>query len=150
MLLLILLPSTSPKFLKEIVLAAEFFGLILLAFRKSSSDFFENFPRRMPTVIQARIWVQRSSRPVLVSPKSPIPTLLKINKGPRIIGKSKASGWEIVKISSSFKTPNSLINSKILVTDGKKVVKGTIVKASIVGGGATSPATEDGLPPVDE
>ena len=78
----------------------------------------------------------------------------------RIIGKSKASGWEIVKISSSFKTPNSLINSKILVTDGKKVVKGTIVKASIVkgtivkasivGGGATSPATEDGLPPVDE
>lgn len=68
----------------------------------------------------------------------------------RIIGKSKASEWEIVKISSSFKTPNSLINSKILVTDGKKVVKGTIVKASIVGGGATSPATEDGLPPVDE
>ena len=61
-----------------------------------------------------------------------------------------ASSRAAVKISSSFKTPNSLINSKILVTDGKKVVKGTIVKASIVGGGATSPATGDGLPPVDE
>ena len=68
----------------------------------------------------------------------------------RIIGKSKASEWEVVRITSPFKTPNSLINSKILVTDGKKVVRGTIVKASIVGGGATSPATGDGLPPVDE
>ena len=68
----------------------------------------------------------------------------------KIDNKSRASGWEVVKIASPFKTPNNLINSQILVTDGKKVVKGTIVKASIVGGGATSPATEDGLPPVDE
>lgn len=68
----------------------------------------------------------------------------------RIIGKSKTSEWEVVRVASSFKTPNSLINSKILVTNGKKVVRGTIVKVSIVGGGATSPATGDGLPPVDE
>ena len=66
------------------------------------------------------------------------------------VPESKASEWEVVRITSPFKTPNSLINSKILVTDGKKVVRGTIVKASIVGGGATSPATGDGLPPVDE
>lgn len=58
--------------------------------------------------------------------------------------------WEIVGIGSSFKTPNSLINARVVVTNGKENVKGTIIKASIVGGGATSPATKDGLPPVDE
>lgn len=68
----------------------------------------------------------------------------------RIIGKSKDSEWKIEKITPSFKTPNNLINSKIVVTNGKKVVSGTIIKASIVGGGATSPATGDGLPHVDE
>lgn len=68
----------------------------------------------------------------------------------RIIGKSKDSEWAVVRGAFRFKTPNSLINSKIIVTNEKKVVQGTVVKASIVGGGATGPATEGGLPPVDE
>lgn len=41
-------------------------------------------------------------------------------------------------------------NRDILYTDGKQSIKGKIVKAKIIGGGATGPATDDGLPPIDE
>lgn len=68
----------------------------------------------------------------------------------RLIGEKEDSEWGIAKASSPFRTPNNLIDSQIIVTNGKRVVKGTIIKASIVGGGATSPPTGDGLPPVDE
>lgn len=68
----------------------------------------------------------------------------------RIAGKEKESEWGVAKASMPFRTPEKLINSPIMVTDGKRVLKGTILKASIVGGGATSPPSIGGLPPVDE
>lgn len=68
----------------------------------------------------------------------------------RIIARSYKSEWKIAKINTPYITIDGLINSKIQVTDGKRVVVGIVVKAKIVGGGATSPPAEGGLPPVDE
>lgn len=68
----------------------------------------------------------------------------------RIVGKKNDSEWMVAKASMPFRKPEKLINSPIMVTDGKRVLEGTILKASIVGGGATSPPAIGGLPPVDE
>ena len=41
-------------------------------------------------------------------------------------------------------------NNTVIFYDGKQFIEGKIVIADIIGGGATGPATEDGLPPIDE
>lgn len=68
----------------------------------------------------------------------------------KIVGRDYKSEWRIVKINTPYIQLDSLINSKIQVTDGKRIVGGVVVRADIVGGGATSPPTEGGLPIVDE
>lgn len=67
------------------------YRLKLFLVRYSKSDFLENLPNIIPTVIQESMCVHKSNNPVLVSPKRLIPTLLKINKGPRIISKGEHS-----------------------------------------------------------
>lgn len=41
-------------------------------------------------------------------------------------------------------------NNTVIFYDEKQFIEGKIVIADIIGGGATGPATEDGLPPIDE
>ena len=41
-------------------------------------------------------------------------------------------------------------NNTVIFYDGKQFIEGKIVIADIIGGGATGPATEDGLPTIDE
>lgn len=68
----------------------------------------------------------------------------------KIIGKSYKSEWKIEKINTPYITPSGLINSKVWISNGKRIQKGIIVKADIVGGGVSCPPASGGLPPVDE
>ena len=72
----------------------------------------------------------------------------------KYISTDKASNayWEIAYPTSLGKKvyPSRLRNMKISITNGKKTVSGIVLSASYSGGGATSPATEQGLPPNDE
>lgn len=68
----------------------------------------------------------------------------------KIVSTQSKSEWKIAPIKISPATLEGLINSKIYITNGKRVVGGVVIKAEIVGGGATNPPVEGGLPPVDE
>ena len=63
--------------------------------------------------MQARICVQRSKSPVLVSPNSAIPTLLNINKGPELLVKQSN-----LSPSSLETNPFSLNSETILAPTG--------------------------------
>lgn len=70
------------------------------------------------------------------------------------ISADKASNayWKITYPTTLRKKvcPSGLRHMKISITNGEKTVSGIVLSASYSGGGATSPATEEGLPPNDE
>lgn len=72
----------------------------------------------------------------------------------KIIGQKHKIQWEIEgKVEGEtlvYIEPEKLIDSKIQIINGERKIQGTVVKASIIGGGTTSPPAEGGLPPVDE
>lgn len=45
---------------------------------------------------------------------------------------------------------SKLKNEKIVITNGKKTIKGEVLEVACVGGGSTNPPSIGGLPPIDE
>lgn len=68
----------------------------------------------------------------------------------KVIGKSHGEKWKILKPKLGYIDLEKIINFQVLITDGKRIVKGRIVKAKIYDKGTTTPPTGGGLPPVDE
>ncbi len=59
--------------------------------------------------------------------------------------------WDITRIDSSvIPTPKNLINKDVLISNGKDVFCAKVIRVCSAGGGTTGPATQDGLPEVDE
>ena len=80
------LAKTSPKFDNDILEG----NLLEVSIKEVLLLFLPLFHHlnKIPTVIQASICVIRSKIPVLVSLKSPIPTVPTINKGPELFVKA--------------------------------------------------------------
>ena len=67
------------------------FSLATIFLLYSSSDFLENLPNIIPTVIQERIWVLSNKKPVFVSPKKAYSYATYNKKRTRIISKGEHS-----------------------------------------------------------
>lgn len=86
------------------------------------------------------------------APKSKI--IFKRSRTPKIsvckfyTNKKNDALWKI--LSPKLSHLSNLENQKITIINGKKIVKGRIVKVAFADGGETNPPITEGLPPNDE
>lgn len=58
--------------------------------------------------------------------------------------------WEIVNLKGRRIRPSRLKNKMVVLNRGTKKIRGIVVEAAMMDGGATSPSVGGGLPPIDE
>lgn len=63
----------------------------------------------------------------------------------KISDKNEYLKWRVIKPPLFLDKPEKLINSKILVTNGKRVAQGKIVRVNMIRGGTVSAPTMDGI-----
>lgn len=66
-------------------------------------------------------------------------------------GVRNAGAWSIKQIGQSIiSAPKNLINKEVLISNGNRVFRAKVIRVCCEGGGTTGPATQEGLPEVDE